>query len=74
MAKVYAFPVKKQISEEMKQKLYDLAKEYVNLLNDVFEELTDDVTDEDEMVEVTELMLMAYLDAVGKAIDELEES
>lgn len=72
MAKVLAFP-KLKLSDEQELKLYDLAKTYVNLLNDVFEELTDDVTDEEEMNNVMELMLYAYLNAVEKAIDELEE-
>lgn len=72
MAKVLAFP-KLKLSDEHELKLYNLAKTYVSLLNDVFEELTGDVTDEDEMNEVMELMLYAYLNAVEKAIDELEE-
>lgn len=74
MAKVYAFPVKKELPEEMIKRLNGIAKMYVKLMNDVFEEMTIDVTNEKELNEITELLLLEYIAAVEKAIEELEES
>ena len=74
MAKVYAFPVKKELPEEMLKRLNEIAKAYVILLNDVYVELVSDVTNGEEVAELTEVMFYAYIDAVEKAIAELEES
>ena len=73
MAKVYAFPVKKEIPEDMMQRLDEIAKTYVQLLNDVYDELIGTAKNSEEMNEVTELLLVAYFDSVRKAVDELDE-
>lgn len=73
MAKILTFPAKKEIPEEMKQRLNEIAKLYVKLMNEVYEEMMDDATDEKEMGELAELMLYEYLGSVEKAIAELGE-
>lgn len=73
MAKVYEFPVKKELPDHMKQRLDKIAKAYVELLNDVYDDITRDVTDETDLSELTEIMLVAYFDAIEKAIEELDE-
>ena len=74
MAKVLEFPVKKELSEETKQRLYVIAKQYVSLMNEVYEETMSDVTDDKEIGELAELMLYEYIGSVEKAIAELGES
>lgn len=74
MAKILAFPVKKELPEEMKQRLNGIAKMYVKLMNDVFVDMTVDVTDDKEVTEITEMLLLEYLGAVEKAIEEMNES
>ena len=74
MAKVLAFPVNKELSEEVKQRLNEIAKLYVQLMNEVYDETIGDVKDEKEVAELAELMLYEYMAAIEKAIAELEES
>ena len=42
MAKVYEFPVKVQLTEEMVVKLHKVAKEYAEVLNDIMNALCSD--------------------------------
>lgn len=72
MTKVLAFPVKKQLSEELKQRLHEIAKQYVMLMNDVYEEMKSDADSDEELGELAELMLYEYVAAVEKAIIELD--
>ena len=73
MAKVYAFPVKKDLPEHLKERLNEIAKLYVKLMSEVYEEMVDDISDEKEVGEFAELMLYEYISSVEKAIAELDE-
>lgn len=73
MAKVYAFPVKKELPEDLKGRLDKIAKAYVELLSDVYKDVASSAVNEEDMAELTEVMIMAYMEAIEKAIEELGE-
>ena len=74
MAKVLKFPVKKELPKELEERLHSIAKLYVGLLNEVLVAVSDDVTDEEEFDEVTNLMLNSLIEGVLKAIEEVNGS
>ena len=74
MAKVLKFPVKKELPKELEERLHSIAKLYVGLLNEVLVAVSDDVTDEEEFDEITNLMLNSLIEGVLKAIEEVNES
>ena len=73
MAKVIAFPVKRTLPEDVEKRMHEIAKIYVNLLNEVLHDTCDDITDPQEYKEVTDLMLEAFLEGVVKAVVESNE-
>lgn len=73
MAKVYTFPIKKELPDEMKDTLGMLAKTYVNLLNAAFKELSSEMPSDQELNEIKDMVIIEYACALEKAIDELEE-
>lgn len=74
MAKVLEFPVKKELSEEVKNRLHEIATLYVTLLDDTLNDVCEGVTDPKEYEEMTNLMLGALLEGVIEAIDNMNES
>lgn len=73
MAKVYAFPVKKQLPYEVEDCLYEIAKAYVKTLNYAFTELSSDEPTNEELSEIQELVVLGYAKGLSRAIDEMEE-
>lgn len=73
MAQILAFPVKKELSKETLQKLDEMARTYVQWMSDVFDEVSIDVTNEKELNEITEILLMEYIKSVEKAIVDIIE-
>lgn len=73
MAKVYAFPIKKELPDEMKDTLYMLAKTYVTLLNTAFNELSSEMPSDQELNEIKDMVIIEYAYAMEKAINEMEE-
>lgn len=73
MCEVIAFPSKKQISKETEEKLYKVAKDYIEVLY----EAMDAYIDEDDDLEGLELIHNAvaktYAEALAAAIEELDE-
>ena len=72
MAKVLNFPVKKQIPEEMKKKLYEVAKAYVKVMDEACACLCGDDPSNEDLSEIMGEVLIAYLGAVERAIEESE--
>lgn len=72
MCKVYEFPVKKEIPEEVKEVLQESATEYVKTINEVLAMIVDDDTTEEEYFELSGKVLEAYLEAIIKAVVEYE--
>lgn len=72
MCKVYEFPVKKVIPEEVKEELQRSATEYVKTINDVLAKMVTDETTEEEYVEISGMILEAYLEAIVNAVVEYD--
>lgn len=72
MCKVYNFPVKKDIPEEIREILQEAAKDYVATINKSLELLVDEDTTEEEYNELSGMLLEAYLHAIIKAVEEYE--
>ena len=73
MAKVYEFPVKKSLPDEVKECLYEIGSAYVKTLNYALSELTSDNPTQKELDEIKGLVDLTYAKGICKAIDELEE-
>lgn len=72
MAKVYVFPTKPQLSEEVDDCLYEIAKAYVKTLKYALDSFCDENATEAEMEEVRDLVVQSYAKGLYRAIDELE--
>lgn len=72
MCKVYEFPVKKVIPEEVVKTLQDSANEYVRTLNECMDSLVTEDTTKEEYDELSGLVLQSYLEAIIKAVEEYE--
>lgn len=72
MCKVYAFPVKKKLPEELEERLDKVTKEYVDVMTDILEALCEDNPTEKDYENFMELMMTAYAKCIEKAIDEME--
>lgn len=72
MAKVYAFPVKQQLTQEIEDCLQEIAESYVKLLNYALTVLSSEHPDNAELKEIMELFELTYAKDVVKAINKLE--
>ena len=74
MAKVYEFPTKKvqKLPEEIEKRLYQVAKDYVEVLQDALPSLDNDVLAEPEYSELVDLVSITYAEGIIKAVSELE--
>ncbi len=71
MCKVYAFPMKKELPKDLGKRLDEATKEYVIIMTEVLDTLYDGEPTEEDYEEFMELMVMAYVKSIEKAIDEL---
>ena len=71
MAKVYAFPVKKQLPSAVKELLDQSANEYVAALCAAAKLFGIDEVDQAEYEEVVELVAVEYAEALIRAIADL---
>lgn len=73
MAKVYEFPVKKQLTEEQVVRLYEVAEEYIAVLNDILGTLNEEELTSNGMDELAELVANTYAEGMINAIEKTTE-
>lgn len=72
MCKVYEFPVKKELPEDVKELIQESANEYVKTINEVLEMLVTEDTTEEEYFELSKIVLETYLESIIKSVAEYE--
>jgi hypothetical protein len=72
MAKVYAFPVKPQLTQEIEECLYGIANTYVKTMNYALTELSSEHSTDAELKGIIDLVVLTFANGLEKAIDELE--
>lgn len=74
MAKVYEFPTRKiqKLPEEIEKRLHQVAKAYVEVLQDALPSLDYDVLDQQGYSELVDLVATAYAEGIVIAVSELE--
>lgn len=74
MAKVYEFPTKKvqKLPDEIEKRLYQAAKDYVEVLHDILPSLDNDVMSQPEYSDLVELVATTYAEGIIVAVNELE--
>ena len=74
MAKVYDFPTKEvyNLPEEIKQRLYQVAKDYVKVLHDILPSLNSEDMSGPEYEDLVELVAATYAEGIIIAANELE--
>ena len=73
MAKIYEFPVKKQLNPEVEECLYEIASAYIRTLNYALHEFSSNDPDDKELTEIRELVELSYAMGLYKAIDDMED-
>ena len=71
MCKVYEFPMKKELSAELKNRMDKITKDYVDLMNETVENLYGENVTAEDYEEFQEVIMVAFLESLEKAIDEL---
>lgn len=74
MAKVLAFPVKKELPKEVEERLLEAAKVYIGVLDELLTDLRNKFPNDEDYNEMTELMLGALIEALLGAVAEKAES
>ena len=72
MAKVVMFPQKKRLPAGIEERLTEITKEYVEVLQALIVLMDIDVTDEQQYNEVLELIQEAFAQGIMSAIEEME--
>ena len=72
MCKVYEFPTKFEIPEEVLAKIDMAARDYVKFVNESVEAVTDPGMSFDEFQEAAGTVLEAYINAIINAVAEYE--
>lgn len=71
MCKVYEFPVKKQLPEEVEKGLQKLAKDYIQLMDKALKMFDEDDLTEEDFNDFMEQVILIYAEATANAIDEV---
>ena len=69
MCKVYEFPVKKELPEEIKEMLVKSANDYIESINKIVEYISNTCESPEEFDEFMEMTMEVYTDAMMKAVD-----
>ena len=72
MCKVYEFPTKAQLTQEIAERLQKLAKDYVNGMCDLLDSVEERCSSEEEYNELATLAFNMYMTELFKAIDTME--
>ena len=70
MCKVYEFPMKKELSAELKKRMDKVTKEYVIIMNETLKNLYGENVTAADYEEFQEIILVAFLESLEKAIEE----
>lgn len=73
MAKVLMFPQKKKLPKCIEERLMEITKEYVELLQALVVLLDIDVDDEEQYNEVLEMVQETFAKGIIAAVEEMEE-
>lgn len=73
MAKVYTFPVKKELESEVVNCLHEIADAYVRTLNYALTTMSSDNVTNEELNDIREMVEAAYINGLCKAICKMEE-
>ena len=73
MAKVIAFPQKKRLPKGLEERVYEIAKEYVEVLYTSLILLVGEEYTIEDLSEVSEMVAMTYAEGLSKAIDDMEK-
>ena len=73
MAKVLQFPVKKHLSPEIEDCLYEIGKAYLEILNYALTKLSIDDPDQRELDEIRDLVVYAYAEGLERALEDMEK-
>jgi len=73
MAEIYAFPVKKELDQQIVECIHEIANAYIQTLNYAFTTMSDDDPTSEELTEIRKLVEAAYVDGLYKAINKMEE-
>ena len=71
MCKVYEFPMKKELPKEMEERLDKVVREFVSIMSESLDTLYGDDPTEEEYANFMELLVIAYMELLEKAVDEL---
>ena len=72
MCKVYNFPTKLELSEELKVRIGECAKNYVKNINEILDDIHDKYGELDGYDELMAELPQYYLEAIIECCDELE--
>lgn len=71
MCKVYEFPMKNEALRVLEERLDKTVREFVTIMNESLDALYGDNPTEEDYNSFMELMVMIYMEALEKAVDEL---
>jgi hypothetical protein len=72
MCEIIAFPNKKVISKEIEERLFQTARDYIDIVNDVLDDLGDEECERIGVTEVANMVAMVYAKGIETAIDDLD--
>lgn len=72
MCKIYEFPMKKELPKEMEDRLNKVVREFVNVVSESLDTLYGDDPTEEEYTNFMDLITVAYMEMLEKAIDETD--
>lgn len=72
MCKVYEFPNVKKLPKEVEECLHDIAEAYIKTINHAVTVMGVDISNEEEVNGVMELVVQSYAEGLCLAADKLE--
>ena len=72
MCKIFLFPEKKRLPKCIEKRLYEIVKEYVELLQALIVLLDIDISDDEQYNEVLEMVQEAFANGILAAVEEME--
>lgn len=73
MCKIVYYPQKKELPKELREKVYGVARDYVDVLYEALEYFVADEYDYQTIDEVNQLVIKVYAEGLNYVVDEYEE-